>query len=63
MNSERSSHAICFLNNCIYLIGGFGKNGEISRSCEVFNIDSQKCENIAPLNTPSANSCATSFGN
>lgn len=34
-----------------------------SRQCEVFRLDTQTCEAIAPLNTPSANSCATPFNN
>ena len=62
MLNERSSHAICYMNNCIYLIGGFTKKeGFVMRECEVFYIDKQKCQSIAPLNTPSANSCATAF--
>ena len=62
MINDRSSHSICYVNNCIYLIGGFSrKSGEVSRECEVFNLDTQSCESIAPLNAPSANSCATAF--
>lgn len=62
MIHERSSHSICYLNNCIYLIGGFSKkDGDVSRDCEVFRLDTHSCEAIAPLNAPSANSCATPY--
>lgn len=64
MINGRSSHSICYLNRCIYLIGGFSqKDADISRECEVFRLDTQSCEAIAPLNAPSANSCAASFNN
>jgi hypothetical protein len=43
MNTDRSSHSICYLANCIYLIGGFSKNGETSHECEVFKISAQSC--------------------
>ena len=34
MISDRSSHSICYLNRCIYLIGGFSqKEGDVSREC------------------------------
>lgn len=63
MNNDRSSHSICYQNGCIYLIGGFSKkNGEVSQECEVFRIETQSCETIAPLNAPSANSCAVAYG-
>lgn len=62
MNKGRSSHSICYLNNCIYLIGGFsGGEAEISRECEVLRLSTLSCEPIAPLNAPSANSCAVAF--
>jgi hypothetical protein len=32
MNNDRSSHSICYLNNAIYLLGGFSnKNGDVSQ--------------------------------
>ena len=62
MLSERSSHSVCYLDNKIYILGGFsGPDGEVSRDCEVFDLKSMNCSRIAPLNTPSANSTATSF--
>ena len=46
----------------IYLIGGFSNvEGDVTRSCEVFNPRDKTCVEIAPLNTPSANSCTASF--
>lgn len=63
MNNERSSHSICYLNDSIYLIGGFSKNnGQVSSECEAFRISTQSCEPIASLNAPSANSCAVAYG-
>lgn len=62
MIQERSSHSICYLDNKIYLIGGFsGLEGDVTRECEVFNLQTMTCTRIAPLNTPSANSAAASF--
>jgi hypothetical protein len=62
MTIERSSHCVCYANNCIYIIGGFSQaDGDVTRECEVFNLQTGKCSRIAPLNTPSANSCAASF--
>jgi len=62
MLNERSSHSICYLDQRIYIIGGFsGPDGEVTRECEVFDLQTLKCTKIAPLNTPSANSAAASF--
>ena len=62
MKHERSSHAICYSNGLIYLIGGFSDiEGDGSRTCEVLNIKDRQCNEIAPLNAPSANSCAVAF--
>jgi hypothetical protein len=47
----------------IYIIGGFSGVGDILRDCEVLNLQKMTCSKIAPLNTPSANSCATAFNN
>jgi hypothetical protein len=64
MIKERSSHSICYLDGCIYLIGGFSQaEEEVTRECEVLNLQTMTCSRIAPLNTPSANSCATPFRN
>ena len=63
MLTERSSHSVCFQDRKIFIIGGFaGAEGLVTRDCEVFDTQTGKCSKIAPLNTPSANSCATSFG-
>ena len=63
MTLERSSHSICYLDNRIYLIGGFsGADGEVTRECEVLDVQGLQCSRMAPLNTPSANSAATAFG-
>lgn len=63
MAVERSSHSICFANNSIFIIGGFSQaEGEVTRECEVFSLQTRQCTRIAPLNTPSANSCAAAFG-
>lgn len=61
MTMERSSHSLCYLNNCIYIIGGFDRSSEVTRECEIFNINTKVCTKIAPLNTPSANCCSTAF--
>lgn len=62
MNLPRSSHSVCYLNNCIYIIGGFTKaNQQPLRECEVFRIGSKNCEMIASSNFPSANSSAVAF--
>jgi hypothetical protein len=63
MLQERSSHSICHLDNKIYLIGGFsGPEGDVTRECEVLDLQTMICTRIAPLNTPSANSAAAAFG-
>ena len=36
-------------------------DGDVTRDCEVFDLNTQTCSKIAPLNTPCANSAATSF--
>jgi hypothetical protein len=62
MTVERSSHSVCFAANSIFIIGGFSQaEGEVTRECEVFNLQTRQCSRIAPLNTPSANSCAAAF--
>lgn len=63
MLQERSSHSICHLDNKIYLIGGFsGPEGDVTRECEVLDLQTMICTRIAPLNTPSANSAAAALG-
>ena len=63
MLAERSSHSLCYQAGKLYIIGGFtGSEGDVTRECEVFDLATRKCTKIAPLNTPSANSCATAFG-
>lgn len=63
MNSERSSHSLCYMDGQIYIIGGFSGAGDVIRDCEVLNLQNMKCSKIASLNTPSANSCAAAFNN
>lgn len=44
MTHPRSSHSICYANGQIYLIGGFSDfDGEVTRSCEVFNPRDKTC--------------------
>lgn len=57
----RSSHSICYLDNSIFLLGGFSAEGEVTRECEAFSLQTLSSRRIAPLNTPSANSCAAPF--
>ena len=61
MNSKRSGHAIGYLNNYIFAIGGFVEGQDFSTKCEKFNIFSNEWKEIAPLNAPANNPCACSF--
>lgn len=46
MFNPRSSHGICFMNQYIYMIGGFEKNQTLSNKCERFNIETYQFFNI-----------------
>ena len=44
------------------MMGGFsGTEGEVTRECEMLDLQTMSCSRIAPLNTPSANSAAAAF--
>jgi N-acetylneuraminic acid mutarotase len=45
MNTARKSHGICYLHECIYVIGGFS-NFTILDSCEKYDINSDKWTKI-----------------
>jgi len=38
MNDGRSSHSICYLNDCIYVAGGFLNNDVSTSKCEKYSI-------------------------
>lgn len=38
MITARSSHALCYANGSIYIVGGFKVNNETAKECEVLNI-------------------------
>ena len=54
MINPRSSHSICYANDCIYVIGGFLTKQDFTTNCEVFDIKKDKSYGIASLNIPCA---------
>eukprot|EP01017_Pseudomicrothorax_dubius_P030618 TRINITY_DN3837_c0_g1_i5.p1 TRINITY_DN3837_c0_g1~~TRINITY_DN3837_c0_g1_i5.p1 ORF type:complete len:673 (+),score=73.67 TRINITY_DN3837_c0_g1_i5:2-2020(+) len=64
MQLNRSGHAITFLGNSIYVIGGFlNSEGEYTETCERYDIPNNRWLSIAPLNFRANNCCACTFNN
>ena len=57
----RSSHAVCNLGKFVYIIGGFGNKQAMLSECEKFNVQTQSCQKIAPLNNACASLSVCSF--
>ena len=61
LNYPRSSHAICYSNGYIYVIGGITNNQVILEKCERYSIDKRDINEFCPLNNPVASTCVCSF--
>lgn len=61
LNYSRSSHAICYCNGFIYIVGGVTNNQIILEKCERFNVENQAVEEICPINHPVACTCVCPF--
>ena len=61
LNIGRSCHSLCVINDYIYIIGGYSKNGLVPQS-ERFNFLTKKCETIMePMKFPVASPAVCSF--
>lgn len=59
---KRSGHAVCLVDEDIYIIGGY--NGDKTlKSCEKFNYSNNTVTEIADLNLESAFACVVNFSN
>lgn len=63
MIKARCGHALVFLNNFIYAIGGLSDGQNFTNSCEKFDTISLKWTNISSLNYKSNNPSACAFNN
>ena len=63
MNKPRCGHALVFLNNFIYAIGGLTDSYSYSSSCEKFDPVSLKWTNISSLNYKANNPSVCAFNN
>ena len=61
MITARSSFAVCYLNNSIYIIGGILQNSEITTNCERFDLNTNQSIELPALNYPSHSSLALPF--
>lgn len=64
MKYGRSSHAVCFCSNYIFVIGGTtGRSDQlqITATCEAYEIMCDKWHQIANLNTPAVSCSVTPF--
>ncbi|XP_063221248.1 kelch-like protein 40 [Bacillus rossius redtenbacheri] len=50
--SVRRHHSVCFMDDDLYLIGGFGKHRVIMSSVEKYNVTSRKWTRCTPLPQP-----------
>ena len=50
MVNPRSSHSVCYINDCIYIVGGFLNKQDFTTNCEIFDINKEKAYAIAGLN-------------
>jgi len=61
MISGRSSHGIAYLNNKIYVVGGYGDKHIMTNKCERFNLSTLKWERVGSMNHPAASLALCSF--
>jgi len=64
MISSRDSHAMCYIDGFIYVIGGISDEEEkktVTRKCEKYDVFQDKWTPIAELSIPICNHCATPF--
>ena len=63
MNFPRHSHGICFIQNSIYVAGGFGneENNSLLNQCERFDFRLGKWIVVADLNRKSSGCCLVPF--
>jgi len=53
-------HGQCFLNDCIYVIGGVTKDG-CANVAQSFNVHSKQCKVLAPFRYPTKQSLCTAY--
>ncbi|EGR32498.1 kelch motif family protein, putative [Ichthyophthirius multifiliis] len=63
MNIGRSSHSMVFLNDFIYVIGGFDENNQMTKQCEKFSLKNFKWDLAPSLNFGCASSAVCAFQN
>jgi hypothetical protein len=63
MNYPRSSHGVAYLQNRIYVVGGFEHKHVMTKRCERFNLKTRKWEIIAPLNYAATSLSLCTFDN
>ena len=61
MINGRSSHAMCYLNGIIYVVGGFLNGQTFTTKCEKYNIQGKNWKQIANLNYNSVACSVTSY--
>jgi len=60
MKRQRANHAICILQNSVYVIGGY--DGTVFlRDCERYDVEQERWVDVATLNNPCAFASACSF--
>jgi len=57
----RSSHGIAYLNNKIYVVGGYEDKHIMTNRCERFNLGTMKWERVGSMNHPAASISLCSF--
>lgn len=65
MITPRSSHAVCYMNGNIFIVGGFKQSASSTtiKQCEVFNIANRTCRPIGSLLNSCANCSISAFNN
>ena len=63
MNVPRSSHGLCYMDDYIYLVGGFTNNQKMTNTVERFNVTTYETSQIASLNNTASSLCCTDFNN
>ncbi len=61
MKLARSGHCMVYLQNFIYVIGGFSEQNDFTTRCERLNLADYSWSEIASLNHKCHNACVTAF--
>jgi len=55
MYESRFDFEILYFQGCVFVFGGISSNNKILKSCEVYNLNTNKWQSIASMKAPKIN--------